>query len=91
MVEHQTEGTYGNLGGFHFTIPITGEAKDTLNRIKFLQDPANHFMASNTMSVVANVIFYNRVTFSFVYVALKVTRSPAGLLHYQFEFNRPVG
>ena len=48
-------------------------------------------MASNTMSVVANVIFYNRVTLSFVYVALKVTRSPGGLLHYQFEFNRPVG
>ena len=48
-------------------------------------------MASNTLSVVATIMFYNKVTFSFIYVALKVQRTPAGFLQYSFEFNRPVG
>jgi len=72
LVEHQTQGSFGNLGGFAFTIPVNGKEQETLDQIKFLQNPANEFMASSTMSVVASVIFYNKVTYSFVYVALKV-------------------
>ena len=91
LIEHRVEGSFGDLGGFTFSIPVRGDIKETMSHIKWLQDPENGFMASNTISVTANIMFYNKVTYSFVYVALKVQRSPAGLLQYSFEFNRPVG
>lgn len=90
-IEHSIEGSYKDLGGFTFSIPIDLDQHDFLERIKWLQDPENGFVNSKTISVVANIIFYNKKTLSFVFIALKVIRSPGGYLHYEFEYNRPIG
>ena len=45
----------------------------------------------NTVSIVADILFYNKETHSFVYTALKVHRRPSGLIKPEFEFHKPIG
>ena len=51
----------------------------------------SEFMAPGTVSAICDILFYNQVMQSFVYVALKAERTPAGFTKYDFEFHKPIG
>ena len=36
MIEHKVEGTFHDLGGFTFEIPVRGDERETLDHIKWL-------------------------------------------------------
>ena len=70
-IDHRpSKGTYRDLGGFYFEIPMNQTTENFLKRLEFLRDPANGFMAPNTVSVIANMVFYNEATASFIISAL---------------------
>ena len=54
-------------------------------------ESGSDFINKSTVSAIAEVLFYNEVTSSFVFVALHAERKPSGLVKYSFEFHRPIG
>lgn len=71
-IEHSVEDTARQLGGFTFSILIDQSPSDFLDDIKWLQDPANGFFATNTLSVEGSIVFYNKFTKSFVFIDIQV-------------------
>ena len=84
------DDSYRSLGGYTFTISINQTTTDFLDQIGSLKNDEKLFV-SNTVSVVADVVFYNKVTHSLVYAALRAQRRPSGLINYEFEFHKPIG
>ncbi len=70
-IEHSVEDTARQLGGFTFPISVRQSPTEFLENIKWLQDPANGFFATNTLSVEGSIVFYNKVTSSFAFVDIQ--------------------
>ena len=51
----------------------------------------SEFIVSGTVSAIAEILFFNKVTNSFVFIGLHATKRPSGLIKYEFEFHKPMG
>lgn len=66
--EDDVDSTYRELGGFQITIPIDQPDLQFIDQISYLKYESD-FWSSGTISALCEIMFYNSVTNSFVFIA----------------------
>ena len=55
-----------------------------------MQEDKNGFIVSSSISFIVEILFYNKVTNSLIFIGLHAQVMPSGQFHYEYEFHRPI-
>ena len=72
MLEYSIEESYRELGGFVVHLKVDQDEADFIEQVSSLE--YSEFVSTATISAIVEILFYNKVTNSFIFIALHAHR-----------------